>query len=132
MPWRSGDEQMARATGIGGIFYKVRDPAATRAWYAEHLGIAADEYGMAFAPEASPAAVTVWSPFADTTDYFGSGRQEFMINFRVDDLDALLSDLATKGVARVGDPQHESYGKFAWIMDCDGRKIELWEPGTPF
>jgi glyoxylase I family protein len=122
---------MAKITGFGGIFFKSADPAATRAWYAEHLGLAIDDYGATFAPDASPLAQTVWSPFKADTDYFGPGPQDFMVNFRVDDLDALLQALAAKGIACIGDPLDESYGKFGWIIDCDGRKIELWEPKTP-
>jgi catechol 2,3-dioxygenase-like lactoylglutathione lyase family enzyme len=122
---------MARATGIGGIFFKSRDPAATRAWYAEHLGLDIDDYGATFGPESDPRAQTVWSPFKADTGYFGTGPQEFMVNFRVDDLAGLLAALADKGVACVGAPIEESYGKFGWIIDCDGRKIELWEPKTP-
>jgi catechol 2,3-dioxygenase-like lactoylglutathione lyase family enzyme len=122
---------MAGVTGLGGVFFKVADPAATRAWYAEHLGLPTDDYGATFAPDADPRAQTVWSPFAATTDYFGPGAQDFMVNFRVDDLDDLLAALAAKGIACVGEPMDESYGKFGWIIDCDGRKIELWEPKTP-
>jgi predicted enzyme related to lactoylglutathione lyase len=122
---------MARATGIGGIFFKAADPAATRTWYAEHLGIAIDDFGATFGADPDPAAVTIWSPFRVDSDYFGAGPQEFMINFRVDDLDELLVSLAAKGVVGIGDPVDESYGKFAWIADCDGRRIELWEPKTP-
>ena len=122
---------MARVTGLGGVFYKVANPAATRAWYAEHLGMAVDDYGCTFAPDADPKAQTVWSPFKAATDYFAPSERPFMVNFRVDDLDALLAELAAKGIACVGEPQDESYGKFGWIMDPDGLKIELWEPRTP-
>ena len=123
---------MAKATGIGGIFFKVADPAATRAWYAQHLGMPIDDFGCTFFPDPDPKAQTIWSPFKPETDYFGPGPQDFMVNFRVDNLDALLADLAEKGIKSAGDPMDESYGKFAWIIDCDGRKIELWEPKTPF
>jgi predicted enzyme related to lactoylglutathione lyase len=116
---------MAKIIGLGGIFFRCADPAATRAWYAEHLGIAADQYGAVFS---EAAVMTVWNPFDATTDYFGSPDQPFMINFRVDDLDALMADLAAKGIAPVAPGMSESYGKFAWITDCDGRRIELWEP----
>lgn len=116
---------MAKVTGLGGVFMKVADPAATRAWYAEHLGLATDDYGCTFATDGGQ---TVWSPFKATSDYFGPGGQPFMVNFRVDDLDALLADLKAKGVEPAADPLYESYGKFAWIVDCDGHRIELWEP----
>ena len=123
---------MAKVTGIGGVFFKVADPAATRAWYAEHLGLATDAYGATFGPDADPKAQTIWSPFARDTGYFGAGAQDFMVNFRVDDLDAVLAALVAKGVELAGEPSDEGYGKFAWIIDCDGRKIELWEPVTAF
>lgn len=122
---------MAKAIGIGGIFFRCADPARTRAWYAEHLGLPVDDYGCTFAADNDPLAQTVWSPFAAATDYFGAESQDFMVNFRVDDLAALLASLAAKGIPCVGEPLDESYGKFGWIIDCDGRKIELWEPKTP-
>lgn len=122
---------MARVTGVGGVFMKVADPAATRAWYAAHLGLAIDDYGCTFPPDPDPKAQTIWSPFKASTDYFGRGDQAFMINFRVDDLDALLAELAAKGITCIGKPLDESYGKFGWIMDCNGHRIELWEPKTP-
>ena len=116
---------MAKVTGIGGVFYKVADPAATRAWYSAHFGFTADDFGGMFSPDGGS---TIWSPFKATTDYFGPGDQPFMINLRVDDLDALMTELTAKGVASAGEPMDESYGKFAWIVDCDGFKVELWEP----
>ena len=119
---------MAKISGIGGIFYKVADPAATRAWYAAHFGLSADEYGHMFAADDDAKAMTIWNPFKADTDYFAPSGSSFMINFRVDDLDALLAELAAKGVPCVGEPLDESYGKFGWVMDPDGIKIELWEP----
>lgn len=116
---------MAKVTGIGGVFFKVADPAATRAWYREMLGIDSTEWGAMFQHE-GPEAMSVWNPFAATTDYFDPSPSPFMINFRVDDLDALLADLATKGVEPLG-RLDESYGKFAWLIDPDGLKIELWQ-----
>jgi len=116
---------MAKVTGLGGVFFKCADPAATRAWYAENLGVAVDDYGATFVGTAGSQAV--WSPFKAESDYFGSPDQSFMINFIVDDLDTLLAALAAKGIAGVGDPVNESYGKFGWVIDCDGRKIELWQ-----
>ena len=116
---------MAGVTGLGGVFFKVADPAATRAWYAAHLGMAVDDFGCTFAPDAGTA---IWSPFAATTDYFKPSDQPFMINLRVDDLDALLVELRAAGVTLVGEPLDESYGKFAWILDCDGYKVELYQP----
>jgi predicted enzyme related to lactoylglutathione lyase len=116
---------MAKVTGLGGVFFRCADPVATRAWYAEHLGIPVSEYGAMFS---EAAVMTVWNPFDDGTDYFGNLDQAFMINFRVDDLDDLMADLAAKGIAPAAPGMSESYGKFAWITDCDGRRIELWEP----
>jgi glyoxylase I family protein len=115
---------MGKVTGIGGVFYRVKDLAATRAWYAENLGLAGDEYGTTLPAEGE----AVWSPFPADTTYFGPGDQAFMINLKVDDLDALVIDLSAKGIELIGEPVAESYGKFAWIRDCDGLKVELWQP----
>ena len=119
---------MSKVTGIGGVFFKVKDPAATRAWYAETLRLASSEWGAKLPAE----GVAVWNPFPATTTYFGPGDQPFMINLKVDDLDALIVELRAKGVELVGEPSDEGYGKFAWIRDCDGLKVELWQPpATP-
>ena len=122
---------MARITGLGGIFYKVADPERTRAWYQETLGIGG-EWGASFrwADEPQDDPFSLASPFRDSTDYFAPSESSFMINFRVDDLDALTADLAAKGIEILG-RQDEDYGKFAWILDCDGIKIELWEQIGP-
>ena len=124
---------MARVTGIGGVFLRSRDPKATAKWYAENLGIKlADFNGTAFQwSDEVPAGtgMTAWSAFPEDTAYFGEGsKQAVMIDYRVDDLDALLKDLEAKGVWI--DPKHqdEVYGKFAWIKDCDGNRVELWQP----
>jgi catechol 2,3-dioxygenase-like lactoylglutathione lyase family enzyme len=115
---------MAKVTGIGGVFFKVADPAATRAWYAKHLGLDSNAYGATL-----PASgVAVWNPFAADTTYFGPGDQPFMVNLKVDDLDALLVQLRADGIELVGEPLNESYGKFAWLRDCNGLKVELWQP----
>ena len=118
---------MAKVTGIGGLFYKVADPAATRRWYAEHLGIEECEWGASLAWN-DPNGATIWSPFAASSDYFGPGSQAFMANMRVDDLDALLAQLQAAGVAVVEARQDDEYGKFGWIIDCDGLRVELWQP----
>jgi predicted enzyme related to lactoylglutathione lyase len=123
---------MARVTGVGGVFLRSRDPKATAKWYAENLGITlADFNGTAFqwsdeVPRGT--GMTAWSAFPDDTSYFGEGKQAVMINYRVDDLDALLAELAAKGVWIDPKRQDEVYGKFAWIKDCDGNRVELWEP----
>jgi len=122
---------MAKVTGLGGIFYKVADPERTRAWYRETLGIGG-EWGAAFRwrdePQDDPFSLL--SPFKDSSDYFDPSPSAFMVNLRVDDLGALLADLEAKGIEVLG-TQDEEYGKFAWILDCDGIKIELWEQLGP-
>ncbi len=119
---------MAKAVGVGGIFLKAKDPKALSAWYATHLGIPAqDSCSLAFdGPET--VGMTVFSHFPRETGYFGEGGQEVMVNFRVDDLDALLAQLAAAGV-RI-DPKREDfdYGRFAWIWDPEGNRVELWQP----
>ncbi|MEO0472553.1 MAG: VOC family protein [Bacteroidota bacterium] len=123
---------MKRVTGIGGVFFKSSDPVKTRAWYSRHLGIPTDQYGghWKFRDLEDPDKVCVgsWSPFSQSTEYFQPSEKEFMINYRVENLAKLLEVLKEEGVKIVGEIQEESYGKFAWIMDLDGNKIELWEP----
>lgn len=122
---------MAKVTGIGGIFWKSADTAATNAWYAQHLGVPAGEWGWNFEwrdKETGAPGTTVWSPFKADTKYFEPSSQPFMINYRVDDLPALIEQLAAAGIPLVGEMQDEPYGRFAWIIDPDGTKIELWEP----
>lgn len=122
---------MAKITGLGGIFYKAADPARTQAWYMENLGIGGD-WGAHFrwADESQDDPYSLLSPFKQETDYFGPSEAGFMINLRVDDLDAFLEQLKAKGIDIIG-TQYEDYGKFAWILDCDGIKIELWEQLGP-
>lgn len=122
---------MARVTGIGGVFLRSPDPEALGAWYAKHLGVQVGEYGATFlwkdeVPEGT--GMTAWNPFPQNTTYFGEGNQAVMINYRVDDLDALLAELAAAGVWIDPQRQNESYGRFAWIRDCDGNRVELWQP----
>lgn len=123
---------MARVTGVGGVFIRSKDPKALAAWYAEHLGIELEAYGGAslkWTDEVPPGTgQTVWSTFAEDTTYFGEGHQAVMINYRVDDLDALVEQLAAKGVWVDPKREDESYGKFAWIRDLDGNRLELWQP----
>ena len=122
---------MAQVTGLGGIFYKVADPARTRAWYQENLGIGG-EWGAVFpwSAESDSDPYSLLSPFGDTTDYFAPSEAMFMINLRVDDLDAMIAMLTEKGIEILG-RQDEDYGNFAWILDCDGIKIELWQQKGP-
>jgi catechol 2,3-dioxygenase-like lactoylglutathione lyase family enzyme len=116
---------MARVTGLGGLFYKVEDKEATARWYKEVLGVGG-EWGATFPFAGDPQGYTVLSPFGATTDYFAPSDKGFMINLRVDDLDGMTAQLESKGVEILG-RQDEEYGKFAWILDCDGIKIELFE-----
>lgn len=118
---------MAKAVGVGGVFFKAQDSKALAAWYEKNLGITKDDYGSLFFDGPSAAGMTVFSPFAESTTYFGDGPQQFMINFRVDDLDALLLQLAEAGVKIDPKRQDESYGRFAWIWDPEGNRIELWQ-----
>jgi predicted enzyme related to lactoylglutathione lyase len=119
---------MAKALGIGGVFFKSPDPARLRQWYVQWLGIAADEYGTMFSPAAMPKdAVTVWNPFAATTDYFAPSPAAFMINFVVDDLDGVLAQVR-EGGAQVTGTENYDYGRFGWFVDPDGNKVELWQP----
>ena len=117
---------MAKVTGLGGIFYKVADPAATQAWYQEMLGVGG-EWGAMFPFNAdSTDGFSLLSPFKAATDYFAPSEAPFMINLRVDDLDGMIADLAVKGVSILG-RQDEDYGRFAWILDPDGIKVELYQ-----
>lgn len=122
---------MAKVTGVGGVFIRSKDPKALAAWYAEHLGIVLDDYGGAslkWDDVRDGTGVTVWSAFPDDTKYFGEGQQAVMINYLVDDLDALLVKLTAAGVWVDPKRQDESYGRFAWIKDLDGNRLELWQP----
>ncbi|MCC6463519.1 MAG: VOC family protein [Saprospiraceae bacterium] len=122
---------MKRVTGIGGIFIKCKDRDSTRAWYEKHLGIPMESWGAQFNwnTHENPAIqpYSLLSFFKEQTDYFEPSTQPFMINFRVDNLDRLLEALRSEGVTVVGEPLAEEYGKFAWILDPEGNKIELWE-----
>lgn len=119
-----------RVTGIGGVFFKAKDPEALLAWYKKHLGIDTDAYGWTFKWEQDtlPAPMTQLGVFKADTDYFDPSSQPYMINLRVEDLDGLLKVLKEEGVTIAGEPQTYDYGKFGWIMDPEGNKIELWQP----
>jgi len=127
---------MARVTGIGGVFLRSSDPKALAAWYAEHLGVKLNDWGGAsfdWTDEVPPTTgTTAWSVFPADTKYFGpgtaAGPQAVMINYRVDDLDALLVKLESAGVSIDPNRMNEPYGKFAWITDPDGNRLELWQP----
>lgn len=123
---------MKRVTGIGGVFFKCEDPDKVREWYNEHLGLKTDKYGALFefrsTDDPDRKGYLQWSPFSADTKYFEPSPKEFMINYRVENLEALLEELRKEGVEIVGEMQTFDYGKFAHIIDCEGNKIELWEP----
>jgi predicted enzyme related to lactoylglutathione lyase len=115
-----------RVEGIGGVFFRARDPGRLRSWYAEHLGIDMEDFGTVFT--AKEGDQTVWAPFAADTEYFGPSDQQLMVNFRVRDLDATLEQLRGAGV-QVDERVHEmEFGRFGWAVDGEGNRIELWEP----
>jgi predicted enzyme related to lactoylglutathione lyase len=119
---------MAKVVGVGGIFLKARDPKALSAWYASHLGVPTLDGGTLAFDGPESAGVTVFAHFPLDTKYFGQGQQEVMVNFRVDDLDSLLVQLAAADV-RIDPKRDDSdYGRFAWIWDLEGNRVELWEP----
>lgn len=124
---------MKRVTGLGGVFFKCNDPEGMKKWYLEHLGIASDQHGATFRwrdlDEPKKICSTVWSPFPSATNYFAPSEKPFMLNYRVENLRKFLDDLRKEGVKIVGEIEEYDYGKFGWIMDPEGNKIELWEPG---
>ena len=127
---------MAKVTGIGGVFFKsTGDQAALAAWYAQHLGLVLEEWGGAILKWPDDAredgGMTVWHTADPDSEWFSPSRSSFMINYRVDDLEGLLAQLRAAGVAVVGGPDADFNGTFAWIMDPDGNKIELWQPKRP-
>lgn len=128
---------MAKVIGLGGVFFRCRDVEATRAWYQRVLGMDIDDYGGTSFGHAESAALfpegarTIWAPFKANSDYFKPSEADYMLNLMVDDFDGMLEQLKAEDVALEGEPMIESYGKFAWVMDPDGRKIELWQPVEP-
>lgn len=123
---------MARVTGVGGVFLRSADPKRMARWYAEHLGLKLSDFnGVSFewsdeVPKGT--GMTAWSAFPENTAYFGDGPQQAMINYRVDDLDGLIAQLEAAGVWIDPKRDDQSYGRFAWIKDCDGNRVELWQP----
>jgi predicted enzyme related to lactoylglutathione lyase len=123
---------MRRVTGIGGVFFKADNPEKLYDWYEKHLGIKQEVAGQGVAfrwkEDGDPDGCTAWSIFKQDTDYFQPSKKSFMLNFRVENLDALVETLRVEGVWV--DPKREDYdyGRFAWIMDPEGNRIELWEP----
>lgn len=125
---------MKRVVGIGGIFFKCKDPEKINAWYKTHLGMDTGPYGATFEwkedDESSKKGTTQWSPFSETTKYFEPSEREFMINYRVEDLEALIVELKKEGVTILDEMATYEYGKFVHILDIEGNKIELWEPAA--
>ena len=121
-----------RVTGIGGVFFKCKEPDKMRSWYNENLGLVTNEYGSLFefrkTDDPDKIGYLQWSTFSHNTKYFEPSKKEFMINYRVENLVELLEDLKKKGVEIVGEMEEYEYGKFAWILDPEGNKLELWEP----
>ena len=126
---------MKKVTGIGGIFFKCKDPKAINEWYKTHLGFATTPYGTSFewrevdsASGETKKGLTQWNAFAENTKYFEPSSKEFMINYRVENLEALVEQLKNEGVTVVDKVEDSDYGKFVHILDIEGNKIELWEP----
>jgi len=123
-------EEEKRVTGIGGLFFKTEDPVKLKEWYKNHLGFNVNDWGCTFLwkDKNNQQASTQWSPFKSDTDYFNPSKKEYMFNYRVYNLKDLIKKLKQEGVEIVGEIQEFEYGKFGWILDPDGNKIELWEP----
>ena len=123
---------MKKVTGIGGIFFKSKDPKKMNEWYQKHLGLNTNPYGASFEwfenENSSKKAQTQWTPFPENTSYFAPSEREFMINYRVDNLEALVEELRKDGVTILDEMASYPYGKFIHILDAEGNKIELWEP----
>ncbi len=127
-----GAKKMKKVTGIGGIFFKCESPKALKEWYRDHLGFKVDEYGAMFefrkADNPSEKGYLQWSPFSKDTKYFEPSQKDFMINYRVENLEALVAELRSAGVVICDEIATYDYGKFVHIMDPEGNKLELWEP----
>jgi predicted enzyme related to lactoylglutathione lyase len=123
--------KMKKVTGIGGIFFKCKDPDKLKDWYRTHLGLNTDKYGTVFewrqAEDSTKRGFTQWSPFNEKTKYFDPSSKDFMINYRVENLEALVELLKEEGVIIIDKIETYDYGKFVHILDIEGNKIELWE-----
>lgn len=132
MPVNKTDQSFRKVTGIGGIFFKCKDPKKVREWYQANLGLNTNNFGAVFewrqGADTTKKGFTQWSPFKETTKYFEPSTKDFMINYRVDNLEALLVQLRKDSVKIVDTVETAAYGKFIHIMDIEGNKIELWEP----
>jgi len=125
-----------KVTGIGGIFFRSKNPKETREWYGKNLGLAISDFGSPFefrnANNSEEINYLSWSPFDESTDYFDPSEKEFMINYRVQNIEGLIRNLEKNGVTIVDKIEEYEYGKFVHIMDLEGNKIELWEPVDSF
>ncbi|WP_374445471.1 VOC family protein [Epilithonimonas sp.] len=123
---------MKKVTGIGGVFFKSKDPLAVNEWYKKHLGFDTTPYGTSFEwlekDDNSKTGVTQWNPFKEDTTYFEPSGKEFMINYRVENLEALVEELKKENVTILDNIETYDYGKFVHILDLEGNKIQLWEP----
>ncbi|WP_100076250.1 VOC family protein [Chryseobacterium camelliae] len=119
---------MKKVTGIGGIFFKCKDPQAIKEWYKTHLGLNVNDYGATFEPEEDSKGSLSWSPFPESTTYFQPSEYPFMINYIVDNLEQLVQELKQADVGILDEISSYEYGKFIHILDPEGHKIELWEP----
>lgn len=136
--WEPVDNQLGdspevwneRVTGVGGVFFKSADPKSIKEWYQKHLNIGQDTFTWRDLsdPDSENPGMTIWSPFKESTDYFNPSDKPWMFNYRVKDIRKLIETLRSEGVTVVGDVQAYDYGVFGWILDCDGTKIELWQP----
>jgi len=126
------DQPLKKVTGIGGVFFKCKNPKKVREWYQTHLGLNTNEYGAVFewlqGGDTTKKGFTQWSPFNEKTKYFEPSTKDFMINYRVENLEALLDQLRQDSVVIVDKMETADYGKFIHILDLEGNKIELWEP----
>lgn len=129
---KSDNQPIKKVTGIGGIFFKCKDPKKLKEWYQTNLGLNTNEYGAVFewyqGADSTKKGFTQWSPFNEKTKYFEPSTKEFMINYRVANMDALLIELKKSGVTIVDSVETADYGKFVHILDLEGNKLELWEP----
>lgn len=133
MPTKKAAKRLPRVTGLGGLFFKAKDSAALSAWYRDRLGLPVEDWGgCSFewreAKDPEKKGSTVWSVFAGDSTYFRPSRKNFMMNFRVADLDRVLAELEAEGVKVMPQREESDFGKFGWVIDPEGNKVELWEP----
>ncbi len=123
---------MKKVTGIGGIFFKCKDPEKMKEWYNKNLGLQTDAYGSSFewrlGDDPTKKGFTQWSPFPENTKYIEPSVKDFMINYRVENIEALVEEFKKDGVTILDEIETYDYGKFVHILDIEGNKIELWEP----